>query len=573
MQPSGGVKEEVTEKPKCAPTADKAGWVKKCSGGFLGIWKDRYILLCKTKLLVYEDEDEQKCIETVELENYDRCQELRALLKRKNRFLLIRSSGKKVHDIKFQAQNLEEKESWMKALNEGINRGKNKVFDEVKVDESLSLEHKTRGRAKMGQGRRPPTRSHLKEVAKCTSDGILRLDLDEVDNGPPDSTLPLSNSANNVPPKETPKPPMPPAKPSVVPEKENVDDNVANPEVKKPLSPPLPPAKPFKETISSSDDLRSRDEESVSKEEHAEGSVSSRDSKENLMELSDKVTAAAPIPPPKILSDKLKVSWDESSCDPESMEELKPSERGSQEHLAEAVLPDTEKPPVPPKILSEKLRATVNPSQRRSLDDEDASVQESDTSKPTVEEAEDGEEAESTPQEVEGEEGSKEASDEEEEEETSLDAGTNQENIQVFNPEKMPLGQLAEDTSPLKPCCAPPGDLLPESKSAQKALVDGDPPKKAHHDLAEMEEKVASEKEKTEKLLEKVLQAELNPMQDGNGPPVIAKTILSEAVEQLRQATQVLQEIRDFGELSKEPTEKEKEKRKELVTLHRRSVP
>lgn len=41
-------------------------------------------------------QDEQKCIETVELENYDRCQELRALLKRKNRFLLIRSSGKKV---------------------------------------------------------------------------------------------------------------------------------------------------------------------------------------------------------------------------------------------------------------------------------------------------------------------------------------------------------------------------------------------------------------------------------------------------------------------------------------------
>ncbi|KYO20991.1 pleckstrin homology domain-containing family O member 2 isoform X2 [Alligator mississippiensis] len=567
-----GVKEEVTEKPKCALTADKAGWVKKCSGGFLGIWKDRYVLLCKTKLLVYEDEDEQKCIETVELENYDRCQELRALLKRKNRFLLIRSSGKKVHDIKFQAQNLEEKESWMKALNEGINRGKNKVFDEVKVDESLSLEHVTRGRAKLGQGRRPPTRSHLKEVAKCTSDGILRLDLDEVDNGPPDSTLPISNSANNVPPKETPKPPMPPAKPSVVPEKENADDNVADPEVKKPLSPPLPPAKKFKETTSSTDDLRSKDEESVGKEERAEGSTSSRGSKENLTELSDKGTAAAPIPPPKILSDKLKVSWDESSHDPESTEELKPSEGGSQEHLAEAVLPDTEKPPVPPKILSEKLRATMDPSQRRSLEDEDASVQESDNSKPSVEEAEDGEEAEPPPQEGEGEEGSKEAS-EEEEEETSLDAGTNQDNVKVSSPEKMPLGQLAKDASPLKLRCAPPGDLLPESKNAQKALVDGGSPEEAHHDLAEMEERVASEKEKTEKLLEKVLQAELNPTQDGNGPPVIAKTILSEAVEQLRQASQVLQEIKDFEELSKEPTEKEKEKRKELVTLYRRSVP
>lgn len=37
-----------------------------------------------------------------------------------------------VSDIKFQASNGEEKESWIKALNEGINRGKNKAFDEVR---------------------------------------------------------------------------------------------------------------------------------------------------------------------------------------------------------------------------------------------------------------------------------------------------------------------------------------------------------------------------------------------------------------------------------------------------------
>jgi len=36
-----------------------------------------------------------------------------------------------VSDIKFQASSGEEKESWIKALNEGINRGKNKAFDEV----------------------------------------------------------------------------------------------------------------------------------------------------------------------------------------------------------------------------------------------------------------------------------------------------------------------------------------------------------------------------------------------------------------------------------------------------------
>uniref|UniRef100_H0ZFB7 Pleckstrin homology domain containing O2 n=1 Tax=Taeniopygia guttata TaxID=59729 RepID=H0ZFB7_TAEGU len=231
-------KEEVSEKPKCAPTAEKYGWIKKSSGGLLGLWKDRYIQLRKTQLVVYEDEDEQKCIETVELESYDKCQELRALLKRKNRFILIRSPGKKVHDIKFQAPTLEEKESWIKALNEGINRGKNKVFDEVKVDESLSLDHVTRDRVKVSHGRRPPTRSHLKEAAKCTSDGILRLDLDIVDNGPPTFDSTISESDNEPPQKETPKPPMPPTKPTGTKENQEAENNIPDQEHKKPLSPP-----------------------------------------------------------------------------------------------------------------------------------------------------------------------------------------------------------------------------------------------------------------------------------------------------------------------------------------------
>lgn len=49
-------KEEVSEKPKSAPTAEKYGWIKKSSGGLLGLWKDRYIQLRKTQLVVYEDE-------------------------------------------------------------------------------------------------------------------------------------------------------------------------------------------------------------------------------------------------------------------------------------------------------------------------------------------------------------------------------------------------------------------------------------------------------------------------------------------------------------------------------------
>ena len=50
-----GVK-EGGQKPRSAQTVDKAGWIKKSSGGFLGLWKDRYLLLCQAQLLVYENE-------------------------------------------------------------------------------------------------------------------------------------------------------------------------------------------------------------------------------------------------------------------------------------------------------------------------------------------------------------------------------------------------------------------------------------------------------------------------------------------------------------------------------------
>ncbi|XP_074863142.1 pleckstrin homology domain-containing family O member 2 [Carettochelys insculpta] len=555
-----GAKEEVTEKPKRAPTADKAGWIKKSSGGLLGLWKDRYILLCKTQLLVYEDEEEQKCLETLELENYEKCQDLRALLKRKNRFILIRSPGKKIHDIKFQAQNLEEKESWMKALNEGINRGKNKIFDEVKVDESLPLEHVTRDRVKVGQGRRPPTRIHLKEVAKSTSDGILRLDLDVADNGPPDFTVTVIDTDNVPPPKETPKPPMPPAKPSAMSEKQSMENKDADQELKKPL---LPPAK-LKGHMPSKEDLNSKDAGSISQGEDGEESkTSTEDNKENVLEVSNSSTAKPPIPPPKILSDKLKgVSWDESDPHPPNAEGLKPSRDGSKENLTQVVEMATVKPLIQLQILSENLTASVN-----------------DSTSPG-DGMEDGEMTESTPQKVELEEGGERATVKKEEPQiiqeqvkTSLDTEAKQENTNAPSKEKMLSSQSVVNSSPRRTRCSSVGDLVDESKDAQKALQGPGFHKEPPSCLAKMEEKLACEREKTEKLLQKVLHGELEQAQEGNGPPVNAETLLSEAVEQLRQATQVLQEIKGLGELSKEPTEKQKGNQKDLVTLYRRSAP
>ncbi|NXI70756.1 PKHO2 protein, partial [Anseranas semipalmata] len=561
-------KEEVSEKPKSAPTAEKFGWIKKSSGGLLGLWKDRYIQLRKTQLVVYEDEDEQKCIETVELESYDKCQEVRALLKKKNRFILIRSPGKKVHDIKFQAPTLEEKESWIKALNEGINRGKNKIFDEVKVDESLSLDHVTRDRVKMTHGRRPPTRSHLKEAAKSTSDGILRLDLDIVDNGPPNFDSTTSESDNLPPQKETPKPPMPPTKPTGAKENQDAENSVPDQEDKKPLSPPLPPDKKLKEGLASKDNVSAKEEDSVSKEENVE--ESNAPSEEKLVEISNEGTAKAPIPLPKSVPDKLKVAWDQPVPEPKNTEDLKSSGDSSKDSLAEIAAADVTKPPVPPpKILSEKLIATMNSSHG---DLEDLG---SGSSKPPVNGIEASEAAESTSQTAETEEGNgrtlaeKEQQTSAEQRQTSLATEAGHESVKATTEKKTSV----ENTSDLKLRSSSLGDLLSDSKNTQRALPGQGFPKDSRHCLAKMEEKVANEREKAEKLLQKVLRGGLEQAQEGNGPPVMAETLLNEAVEQLRQATQVLQEIKGLGELNKEATQKQKEKQKDLVTLYRRSAP
>ncbi|NXH14993.1 PKHO2 protein, partial [Bucco capensis] len=541
-------KEEVPEKAKSAPSAEKYGWIKKSSGGLLGLWKDRYIQLRQTQLVVYEDEDEQKCIETVELESYDKCQELRALLKRKNRFILIRAPGKKVHDIKFQAPTLEEKESWIKALNEGINRGKNKVFDEVKVDESLSLEHVTRDRVKVAHGRRPPTRNHLKEAAKSTSDGILRLDLDIVDNGSPNLDPTVSESDNTATQRETPKPPMPPTKPTGTKENQDVENSVSDQEHKTPL---LPPDKKLKEGIASKDSVSAKEEDSVSPEENVEGSQApSEENRENLIEVSNSSVAKAPVPLPRSVPDKLKVAWDQSVLEPKTTEDLKSSGDSSKDNLAEIATADLTKPPVPPKVLSEKMLATMN-SSSGDLEAGDWEDMDSGSNKPPVNGIAAGDVAELTSPKAETEEGSHGS-------------------VKATIEKKASV----ESTSGLKLRSSSLGDLLSDPKSTPRALRSQGFPKDSRPCLAQMEEKVANEREKAEKLLQKVLREGLEQAQEGGkGPPAMAETLLNEAVEQLRQATQVLQEIKGLEELKKETTQKQKEKQKDLVTLYRRSAP
>lgn len=413
------------------------------------------------------------------------------------------------------------------------------------------------------------------QAAKCTSDGILRLDLDIVDNGPPTFDSTISESDSEPPQKETPKPPMPPTKPTGTKENQEAENNIPDQEHKIPLSPPLPPDKKLKECITSKDSVNAKEEDSGSPEENVEESQApSEENKENLIEVSNRVISKAPIPLPKSMPDKLKVAWDQPTIEPKKTEDLESSGDDGKDSLAEIAAANISKPSVPPKVLPEKMLATES-SSHADLEAGGWEEQESGSSKPPVNGITASEVAEFTSPTAETEEGNgrtaaeKEQQTSAEEKETSLATETDQESVK----ETIEKKDSTENISGLKLRCTSLGDLLSDSKNKQRARPGQGFPKDSHQCLAKMEEKVANEREKAEKLLQKVLREGLEQAQEGNGPPVVAETLLNEAVEQLRQASQVLQEIKGLGELKKEGTQKQKDKQKDLVTLYRRSAP
>ncbi|XP_051561659.1 proteoglycan 4-like isoform X2 [Myxocyprinus asiaticus] len=179
-----------------------------------------------------------------------------------------------VQDVKFQAQTPEEKEAWIKALSEGINKAKNKILDQVKVDGSCSLEHVTLSRPKRNRGRRPPTRIHMKEAANISSDGILRLDLEgdvtiqnethtlntEGDKQTETLKSPVTlndiaeedNNEDSTPQKKIIKPPMLPLKDNKPSDSHKEDEPINEEPIpqKKILMPSMPPSKENKPNVS-----------------------------------------------------------------------------------------------------------------------------------------------------------------------------------------------------------------------------------------------------------------------------------------------------------------------------------
>ncbi|XP_078390209.1 pleckstrin homology domain-containing family O member 1-like [Cetorhinus maximus] len=167
---------------------EKCGWIRKyCGRGiFREIWKNRYVILKTDQLYISEREvkDEKKVPDKFDLTDYEKCEELRKSKSRSkknhSKFTLVRNKqpGNTVPNLVFLAVSPEEKESWINVLSSALSRAKNRVLDEVTVDEESFLAHPTRDRVKIQHSRRPPTRGHLMAVASTsTSDGMLTLDL------------------------------------------------------------------------------------------------------------------------------------------------------------------------------------------------------------------------------------------------------------------------------------------------------------------------------------------------------------------------------------------------------------
>ncbi|NWU87600.1 PKHO1 protein, partial [Onychorhynchus coronatus] len=176
---------------------EKVGWVRKfCGKGiFREIWKNRYVVLKGDQLYISEKEvkDEKTMQEMFDLSDYEKCEELRKSKSRSkknhSKFTLAhsRQPGNTAPNLIFLAVSPEEKESWINALNSAITRAKNRILDEVTVEEDSFLAHPTRDRAKIQHSRRPPTRGHLMAVASTsTSDGMLTLDLIQEEDASPE---------------------------------------------------------------------------------------------------------------------------------------------------------------------------------------------------------------------------------------------------------------------------------------------------------------------------------------------------------------------------------------------------
>uniref|UniRef100_A0A3Q2UJG4 Pleckstrin homology domain containing, family O member 1a n=1 Tax=Fundulus heteroclitus TaxID=8078 RepID=A0A3Q2UJG4_FUNHE len=159
--------------PLAAQQPEKAGWIRKfCGRGiFRELWRSRYVVLKGDHLYISDKEvstrprreDRRSCLNVCKI-----------------KFNVI---FLQVPNLVFLAVSPEEKESWINTLNVAIIKAKNRVLDEVTIEEDSALDHLTRDRAKIPHSRRLPTRGHLMAVASTSSHGMLTLDLVAEEDG------------------------------------------------------------------------------------------------------------------------------------------------------------------------------------------------------------------------------------------------------------------------------------------------------------------------------------------------------------------------------------------------------
>ncbi|XP_075714385.1 pleckstrin homology domain-containing family O member 2 isoform X2 [Rhinoderma darwinii] len=524
-----GVKGSSVSPPE-SNVIHKAGWLKK-SSGLLGLWKDRYIQILKTQLHVFDNEQEQRCLETLELANYERCQDQKAFLKRKRHFNLIPSPGNK-----------------------------------LKVDNSCSLEHVTRDRVKVGAAkRRPPTRIHLKEVADAAADDSLRLGLEALDTGiltvvPP---TPKEKVEDPKPRKEPVKILMPPTKKNNVQTMESAisdtTDNVQVPYV------PSPPPKILKENIYAREKLLSENAQK-NMENASEHRASNSPGEKNV----SNVLSSPPKPPPKILSDKMKIKWVGSSAD--LMEKENTSvEKGSKENLVDFEDDDPEITSICQTMISSDKKIEEKNKSTSSLQDENEMESHyMDDDQNDIEDIQNKRTTKDTEVEKHVLEENYTMTD------NSQESPTEQPVLPLDDTNMSPRLNIREDNRvPAerkliggKTKASSMGDLLSDSNIDFGSKGESSMLHLTKDSLSKVEMKLACGRQRTETLLNQVLNGQSETEED-NGFHVNSAALLNEVMRDLQEASEALMEIKVPKNATQEGVT---DKQKELLALQRRTV-
>lgn len=408
-------------------------------------------------------------------------------------------------------------------------------------------------------------------MAEAATDDSLRLGLESLDTGILTIVPPMAKpkEAEQEPQKEPVKIPMPPTKPNPPPTLETTIPDTTDSKDQAPQA-PAPPSKKLKEDVYAREKLKSENEQ-TSMEENSALKVLQNESTENLNE----VMSSPPKPPPKILSDKMKIKWVGSSSDLEEKEDIVSDERGSKENLVDFESDDQEHPTHPHQAESlEDLQEEELRSRSNSLQEERKRSSQYLNDDDTDEGALQGTSADGICNSNKDEDKNEKDSPTSDVQEQRTTQPTDEKKFRYVKHKKK-TGHVTTQTHHIKSKmkASSLGDLLSSTSDKDSTMLH-----LTKDDLDQVEMKLACGKERTKTLLNQILKGQLGKTAEGNGVECNPETILNDLMTQLQEASEVLQEIKDkeprnISATSDLGTDKQKERQKELMALQRRSVP